>query len=183
MGLWLIRARPCTKLIRRGTCQRTTEVTYPRRRPLRRWFHGLHNLVLLNVSDLGPEPELLENALGEASGIAVDVAVVDPLNAGGDVADERVLSMELLEEVQVVRLDVRVHVVLENDDVRVVQGAMGMLAGKEGRECDGGAGWGRVRGRERGGKDESGRGDGDQGPLCERRHRGWESGETPADPS
>ena len=132
----------------------------------------MDNLVLLNVGNLWPRPELLKHTGGEATGVTVDVAIIDLVNAR-DVPNERVGMVESVKEVQVAKLDIRVNIVLENDDIRVVQGAMGVLAGKEGRKTYCGAlGDDMGRGREGGRDDDGGTGDGYQNPVKERRHDG-----------
>ena len=149
--------------------------TYPRRRLLSPGLCGADNLVPLNVCNLRPRPELVKYTFCEATSVPVDVTIIDLLDAG-DVPNERVGLVETLEEVQVAKLDIRVDIVLEHDDVRIVDGTMGVLADKEGDKTYWGA-LGTEMGK--GGKgdsdDDGDAREGHQCPAKERRHdRSWE---------
>ncbi len=93
----------------------------------------MHNLVLLDVCDLWHAANLLHNLLREAPGIARDMAVVDLLDTR-HVVHERVRAVRGLQEAHVGLHDGAREVVLENDDIRVVDAAMGVLNSDQGRQ-------------------------------------------------
>lgn len=107
----------------------------------------------------------------------MDVALVHLLDAGA-VCDEWIRAVQLLQKAQMGVLDVGMNVVLEDDDVRVIESAVRVLAGKEGSEGDLGAGGGVLRGREGSSEDSGDAGDSYHGPLAERSHGGVGKEET-----
>jgi hypothetical protein len=111
--------------------------TYPGSSGLLRHTLGADDLVALNVVDLRQGPQLLNDALGEAPGVTVN-ALVDPLNTRELFTNEGVAGVQSLEEVEVVDFQLFRNIVLKHNDVRVVQAAMGVLAGNE---------WGQGQGR------------------------------------
>jgi hypothetical protein len=119
-------------------------------------------LVLLDVRNLWSHPEHLEHTLGESTSVPVDMAIVDLLDTG-DLPEKRVGPIDILNEVQVVEHGIRVDIVFEHDDVRVVDSAIRVITRKEGRKTRGrGGAWGSGDG----GDAEDSR----QDPVNEWRH-------------
>ena len=111
--------------------------THPRSALLRGMLRGLKvgvpldleradDLVVLDVVDLGHHPDVVDDVLAELARVALDMAVVDVGEAGERVR-ERVRGVNVLEEVHMVRHEGGRDTVLEHDDIRVVNGPMGVL--------------------------------------------------------
>ena len=108
-----------------------------------------HNLVVLDVLDLGHQADLVDGAGAELARVALDVPVVDVREASERVA-LGVGGVHGLEEVHVVRQEGGGDAILEHDDVRVVDGAVGVLVRdqrREGHACDPAVGAGVSRER------------------------------------
>lgn len=125
---------------------------------------GANDLVLLDEGNLWHHADSIDCLLGEVSRVALEVAVVDMTETGSEfVTKEGVLVVGHLEEVHVIANEVGVDVVLEDNHVGVVDGAMGVVVGYEGRDREDGAlledGMGARR--ERGGEREGREGEGD----------------------
>jgi hypothetical protein len=128
LGRWLIRARPCDAVVRRviHSCECGERDTYPRSAVLSADICCPHNLVTLNKINLWHGAELFEGGLGEDTSVTLDVAVIDMAQAG-TIMKERVSLLDGLQKVHVVLHKRRREAVLEHDDVRVVDSAMGVF--------------------------------------------------------
>ena len=84
------------------------------------------DLVRLNVLHLGHHADVLDDIPAELACVPLDVSVVDVGEPRKRVRG-RVSRVHVLDEVHVVRHEGRRDAVLEHDDVRVVDGPMGML--------------------------------------------------------
>jgi hypothetical protein len=91
---------------------------------------GTHNLILLYVGDFGHGPKLVDNITIEATGIAVEVAVIDLLDSS-KVVNKWVFCMGVLKEVHMVGNEMNWYFLLEDDDVRVVDGSVRVVLFEE----------------------------------------------------
>lgn len=95
----------------------------------------------------------------ELASVPLDVSVVDMPKTNIEVAHERMLLLNALEEVQVVRHERRGDILLEHDDIGVVDGPVRVVLRDERRIGEGVTARGLVRnGRERTGEARSGQG-------------------------
>jgi hypothetical protein len=133
----------------------------------------VHNLIFLNVRHLGRGANSVDDAEGKAARIAVEVTVID-VSEARKVVDKRVFRVSILEEVHMCLHEVERNIILEDDNVRVVHGAMGMVLLDEGSKCKAGTS-GKIvrRGRKRRGDDsrdkEQGYGETSHGSNCPTR--------------
>ena len=88
----------------------------------------MHDGVLLDISNLWHLSDTSDDGVGETTGVPLHVTVVDLTTTDGPVGEEGVFLVNGLEEVEVVVDRGRVEVVLQRDDVRVVEGLVGLLS-------------------------------------------------------
>jgi len=79
---------------------------------------SVNNRILFNVGNLCHLPYLLDDDIGETTGVTLEVTVVHLTDANGPVSDETVFFlMNGLEEVEVVVCGGGGEIVLQHDDV------------------------------------------------------------------
>lgn len=77
----------------------------------------MNNGILLDVGDFWHLPDALNDGVGETTGVALEVTVVDLADTNGTLDEEGVFLVSGLEEVEVVVQGGGVEVVLQHDDV------------------------------------------------------------------
>ena len=77
----------------------------------------MNNGVLFDVSDLWHLPDPLDDGVGETASVALEVTIVDLVDANKTVGEKRTLFVSSLEEVEMVVQGGGVDVVLQHDDV------------------------------------------------------------------
>jgi len=75
------------------------------------------NGVLFDVSNLWHLPDPLDDGVGETTGVALEVTIVDLADTNGTVGEKRIFFMSSLEEVEMVVHGGGVDVVVQHDDV------------------------------------------------------------------
>ena len=98
----------------------------------------VNNGVLFNISNLRHLSDTLNDGVGETTGVALEVTVVDLADTNGSLGKERVILVSSLEEVEMVVHGGRMEVILQHDNVRVVENLFGVhsLEGMEGGESE-----------------------------------------------
>lgn len=93
--------------------------TYPWCTPLN--IQDMYDLVLLDILDLRHHTKLVDGVLGEATGVALDMAVIHLTDAGALVSGKAGFGVDSLEEVEMVVHPRRVEVVLQHNNIRVIE--------------------------------------------------------------
>ena len=77
----------------------------------------MNNGVLFNVGNFWHLPDALDNGVGEAASVALEMSVVHLADTGRTLSERRILFVGGLEEVEMTIEGRGVEVVLQHDDV------------------------------------------------------------------